>query len=754
MGLLLVLLWAGAVSAENGDAIGQTPPRLSFVDGQVSFWRPGAQEWVQAQVNTALAPGDQLYAGPDGNFELQIGSRAFVRGAADTQIGLESHEPDFLQFKMTTGHAAFDLRSVAPGRTVEVDTPNAAFTINVEGYYRIGVKDPQTTFTTRRGGQADAAPAAGAPIHIGPNETVVLDGTTSPTVSSQPAVPLDSWDQWNYDRTGRLIEAASARYVAPDTYGLNELDRYGTWRTVPTYGPVWRPNAVSAGWVPYSTGSWMRDPYYGWTWVDAAPWGWAPYHYGRWVHVNGYWCWAPGPRVLRPVYAPALVAFYGVPGAHVSVNLAGPSVGWVSLGWGEPLIPWWGRTGFIHRPWWGGWAGPRCINNRVVHHTTVVHAHHITHYHNTRISNAMVVVDRNRFGRGPIRPERIRHSETQRWRPLHAAPAIAAVPESYVPNTRSGRRPSDKDLQRPVVRTRPARQEHRPDSRISSNGRLRDNQRTDSRVVPALNERDRSSGQRPANDQRPASPSVRTSGKGVVSEPRQGGTGPDRPKFESPRTPRKPDGSRQPIVRETGKPPAAGSGTRGAEPRRIERMEPIKAPARPDRPAGERLRTVQPPAAPRGEAVKGSDARQVRPQVGNPQKQSGPERRTTEAPRVTQPSVTPKREAVKSYGQHPAASPAVGGRSPDRNQYAPRPDSGPARLGRPSPNAVQDRSGRPQGMTQPRVSPQADIQVDRVSPSRMAPGGTQRMDQGGSEARKKQIEDLQKRRSRAPVEAR
>src|SRR5215467_8878128 len=66
-------------SAESpGDE--RTPPRLSFVDGQVSFWRPGAPEWTAAQINTALAPGDELATGSPGNFEIQIGARAFVRG--------------------------------------------------------------------------------------------------------------------------------------------------------------------------------------------------------------------------------------------------------------------------------------------------------------------------------------------------------------------------------------------------------------------------------------------------------------------------------------------------------------------------------------------------------------------------------------------------------------------------------------------------------------------------------------------------
>ena len=35
-----------------------TPPRLSHVDGEVSYWRPGGDAWVQARSNLALAEGD------------------------------------------------------------------------------------------------------------------------------------------------------------------------------------------------------------------------------------------------------------------------------------------------------------------------------------------------------------------------------------------------------------------------------------------------------------------------------------------------------------------------------------------------------------------------------------------------------------------------------------------------------------------------------------------------------------------------
>jgi hypothetical protein len=106
-----------------------TPPRLSLAEGQVSFWRPGGENWTPARINTALAAGDSIYTGPGGNAEFQVGERAYARIGESTQLQLSSIEPDFVQLKLTAGEASVDLRQLAPGHTVEVDTPNAAYTI-------------------------------------------------------------------------------------------------------------------------------------------------------------------------------------------------------------------------------------------------------------------------------------------------------------------------------------------------------------------------------------------------------------------------------------------------------------------------------------------------------------------------------------------------------------------------------------------------------------------------------------------------
>src|SRR5437868_7714756 len=72
--LAVVAMFGAALHAwaeDPSSSIGRTPPRISLIEGEVSFWRPGAEDWAPAQVNTPLAPGDDLYTGHGGNLELQ-----------------------------------------------------------------------------------------------------------------------------------------------------------------------------------------------------------------------------------------------------------------------------------------------------------------------------------------------------------------------------------------------------------------------------------------------------------------------------------------------------------------------------------------------------------------------------------------------------------------------------------------------------------------------------------------------------------
>jgi len=206
--------------------------------------------------------------------------------------------------------------------------------------------------------------------------------------------------------------------------------------------------------VPYSTGSWVYDPYYGWTWVDAAPWGWAPFHYGRWVSVGDYWGWAPGPLVVRPYYSPALVAFYGGPSFSVGFGFGGGNRSWVALGWGEPCVPWWGPRNFRGSPHWQGWGGPRVVNNVVINNTTVVNVNQIHGWSNAGHRGAVVGVPGDQFGRGRVK---VQHDDAQRiakLRPLNGDVDVKPRAASLAPSVDRGQRPPRGTFERTVVATR------------------------------------------------------------------------------------------------------------------------------------------------------------------------------------------------------------------------------------------------------------------------------------------------------------
>lgn len=430
------------------------PARLSLVEGPVSFWRSGADDWVRARLNTPLTPGDHVYASEAGRFEVQIGAEAFVRGNQDTEIVLERLDPDYVQFRVARGVASVDARDLDPDMTVEIDAPDAAFTIRRSGYYRVDVGDETTVFMARQGGEAEAIVEAGERWRVRSDEQVIVDPSSTPVVQTYLAAELDEWDRWNAQRTNDVVAAPSARYLPRGVYGGETLDRYGTWEEAPVYGRVWYPREVEPQWAPYSHGHWVWDPGFGWTWIDDSPWGWAPSHYGRWVYVEQRWGWAPGPVAVRPFYAPAVVGFLAGPRVTVSIGV-GP-VGWVALGWGEPIVPWWGHRGFIGRPSWRGWGGPRVVNNVIIHEEHVVHVDRIVYSH-THTRGALMSVPRNRFGEGHVREARM-DVERSRFRPLRGAlpvrPTARALAPYSGPEDRHVAAPSRRVLDRATVAAR------------------------------------------------------------------------------------------------------------------------------------------------------------------------------------------------------------------------------------------------------------------------------------------------------------
>jgi hypothetical protein len=401
--------------------------RLSLMDGDVSVAPAGTEEWADGVLNRPITSGDRLAVGADGRAELQIGT-ASVHLDRSTSFEFIELDDDVMQMSLTEGVANVRVRTLGDREQIQLETPNATVHFNHPGDYTVEV-DPQTdrTIVRTRNGEAEVTGASKS-FRVRADEEGTftgLDGLTADIGRIPPRTPFESWAN---DRDRRGDNSEAARYVSREVVGYEDLDGHGEWINEPSYGYVWRPTYVVADWAPYRYGRWGWVAPWGWTWIDAAPWGFAPFHYGRWAFVSHHWCWVPGPRYIRPYYAPALVGWIG--GPSVSVSLSFGSVGWFPLGPHEVYQPWYRHT-------------PRYVRHVNVSNTIIVN--NVTNiyggrgqrpgYVNSAMARAVTAVNRDQFvGGRPVGTQRVHVDEGQlrQWRSNVRPSSIAPDRESIL----------------------------------------------------------------------------------------------------------------------------------------------------------------------------------------------------------------------------------------------------------------------------------------------------------------------------------
>jgi len=387
----LLFLGVMMVLPRQAGAQDQDPPgrvaRLNFIQGSVSMQPAGTQDWVDANPNRPLTTGDNLWSGDDGRGELHIGSTS-MRLSNDTGISFLNLNDQAVQIQLAQGALNVRLRHLDANEAYEIDTPNLAFSILREGEYRINV-DPNggTTAITVMSGSGEVT-GGGSAYALDPGQQGIFSGTSPLSFDNEYAPPPDDFDNWCMSRDQREDRSMSARYISRDVIGYDDFDAYGTWRRDPVYGPVWMPSGIPYGWAPYHQGHWAYIAPWGWTWVDDMPWGFAPFHYGRWAYIGG-WVWVPGSVAVvvghpyvRPVYAPALVAFVGGGGFSVSIGLGGGMAGvaWFPLGPRDVWVP-------------GYHCSPAYVQNVNISNSTVINRTQITNVYNTTTVNNINVTN-------------------------------------------------------------------------------------------------------------------------------------------------------------------------------------------------------------------------------------------------------------------------------------------------------------------------------------------------------------------------
>ena len=381
MAFMLALFLPKLALADDDDDPPSRVARLAYAQGSVSFQPGGTDDWVTAVVNRPITTGDKLWSDNDGRVELQLDG-SIMRLSNNTGFSFLNLSDNVTQIRLTEGNLFIRVRRMDQDETYEVDTPNLAFSITKAGTYRLTVNEGgDSTIIKVRDGEGEVT-GGGTSYSVRSNDDATFSGTDQLNADVQDyGRDNDDFDSWSTTRDSREQKSNSAQYVSDDVVGYEDLDDNGSWRDEPEYGHIWYPRVTVTDWAPYHYGHWAYIEPWGYTWVDDAPWGFAPFHYGRWVSVRGQWGWIPAPRrvvgvvYVRPVYAPALVAFVG--GANFSIGVSigggGGSVGWFPLGPREVYVP--------------SYRTSRRYVDRVNISNTTVNTTVVNNYYNTTVIN-------------------------------------------------------------------------------------------------------------------------------------------------------------------------------------------------------------------------------------------------------------------------------------------------------------------------------------------------------------------------------
>jgi hypothetical protein len=297
---------------------------------------------VEVRRNMPISAGDEIVVSDAGRAEIGLadGNVLYVGGRTtarfDSLYAQQGGDDEFSAIKLQEGSVILAAVGSNQDQIPRIDTDEATVYLSAGSRVRVNVDPRRGTVVIARAGSVEVRTREGSSTLRAGQYAILQEGREAEI--DRGSFSRDRLDLWAAERLESQYEtrSASARYVEPEYQSdVVALDGYGDWSYNDTYGDVWSPR-VSAGWSPYSYGSWYYTPL-GLTWWSYDPWGWYPHHYGNWFFDVSWnrWCWTPAS-----VYSPAWV-YWGYTSSYV---------GWCPIGYYSFYSPWYQN---YYRRW--GW---------------------------------------------------------------------------------------------------------------------------------------------------------------------------------------------------------------------------------------------------------------------------------------------------------------------------------------------------------------------------------------------------------------
>jgi len=319
--------------------------RLSDVEGNLQIDRTTGDDYEKAFLNMPITEGVRLRTTEDARAEVEFEDGSTIHLVPNTiveftNLSLRDSGAKVSTIDVQQGQAYFNFTGKHDDE-FRVTLAHESATLTRSAHFRVDVHKESASVAVFKGNVQVEGPAGA--VEIASKHTATFDISHDGQFELAKNIPQSPFDSWDKQQTDYHLRYAAKSYNTPYSYGLSDLNYYGSYYDVPGYGLCWQPYFTSFGWDPFMDGAWMWYPGFGYTWVSAYPWGWMPYHYGGWLFVPGYgWMWRPGsswvawnrvPTVLNPprAYVPPRPPL--IPHGTVAVG-RGPTPSLVSPGVG------------------------------------------------------------------------------------------------------------------------------------------------------------------------------------------------------------------------------------------------------------------------------------------------------------------------------------------------------------------------------------------------------------------------------------
>ena len=272
--------------------------RLSDVEGNLQIDRATGDGYEKAFLNMPITEGVRLRTREGARAEVEFEDGSTMHLVPNTilqftTLSLRDSGARVSTIDLQQGQVYFNFTGKHEDDEFKVTFAHQELTLTRAVHFRVGLDNDSATVAVFKGNVQVEGPAGAVEISSKHTATFDLGNTGQFELAKNIAQsPFDSWDK---QQTDYHLRYAAKSYDTPYSYGITDLNYYGSYYDVPGYGMCWQPYFTGFGWDPFMDGAWMWYPGFGYTWVSAYPWGWTPYHSGSWLFVPGYgWMWRPG----------------------------------------------------------------------------------------------------------------------------------------------------------------------------------------------------------------------------------------------------------------------------------------------------------------------------------------------------------------------------------------------------------------------------------------------------------------------------